>query len=684
MIKIIPAPKTIKYFLAAASLLCLFMSANSETFSPQIIKIYNESELNLLQEEGVTILRRRGDILLCLVPVNNDNEVVVPNTQRKVKTITPNPDNHVKDFSSGINVPALDKAIKYYDADDIITGKGFSQAFTGKGIVVGICDIGFDPLHPTFLDAEGKSRVKRITQYKEREGVRLQLDNDEQYREWKTDNPDQFHATHVCGILAGSGAGTPYAGIARDADIVVSTSTLSDVGLLAGVEDIIDYAKEVGKPAVINLSMGNYTGAHDGTSLFSQYIDMCADDAIIVLSAGNEGRRTNYLSYNFTPEKKDVSFRLGNSKWNQLEMYGITDIWCGDTSPLSVEISVYDDGSHNILYTYPPITLDDYDVEQINWNPTDPVIEGCALDGFMLITGGINPENNRRQIRLMYDYDSPEKVSGGWARYIISVKVCGQPGQYVDIFADGSYTRLMNLSNNPAPNSDMSISDLVCGHRVISVGMYGNRSTIPLSVKDDLSGEWIESEEETGIEEMSTVTHSSYGTLRDGRVLPLTVAPGYILVSSLSRPYLDAHPEEECLRLNAPWFAEGGTSMSSPFVAGFIATWLEAIPSLTTEDIIRLITAANHTDMPDADDPHNGCGWFDPAAVLRLAIKENGIDTILKDNPREINPEDEIVVCSMSGVKVFSGEAANCPSLQKGIYIIRFTDSGQSVKHAVM
>lgn len=58
--------------------------------------------------------------------------------------------------------------------------------------------------------------------------------------------------------MAGNGAGSPYVGIARDADIVVSTSTLTDVGLLAGVEDIIDYAKEVGKPCVINLSMGNY------------------------------------------------------------------------------------------------------------------------------------------------------------------------------------------------------------------------------------------------------------------------------------------------------------------------------------------------------------------------------------------------------------------------------------------
>lgn len=674
----------IRRFLFSTILLLFFLPAYPASFSPQVIKIYDESEVEKMEEEGVNILHRRGNILLCLVPVQADNEIVVPNTRRKVKAPVPKRGNDIKDFSSGFNVPVLDKALSYYNASDILTGNGFSHPFTGKGIVVGICDIGFDPLHPTFLDAEGKSRVKRITQYKEREGVRLQLEGDGQYLEWRTDNPDEYHATHVCGILAGGGAATPYAGIARDADIVVSTSTLSDVGLLAGVEDIIDYAKEVGKPAVINLSMGNYTGAHDGTSLFSQYLDMCADDAIIVLSAGNEGLRTNYLSFGFTSEKNEVAFRLGNSKWNQLEMYGITDIWGDDDSPLTVEISVYNDDTYNILYTYPPFTLDNYDVEQITWNPDEPVIEGCALDGYMLIAGGVDPENNRRQIMLMYDYDSPEKTPGGWARYVLAVKVSGTPGKSVDIFADGSYTRLMRLSGNPVPNSDMSISDLACGHRVISVGMYGNRSTIPVSVKNESTGIWTEIEEDTGIEEMSTIGHSSYGTLRDGRILPLTVAPGYILVSSLSRPYLAAYPEQECLRLDAPWLAEGGTSMSSPYVAGFIATWLEANPQLTPEDIIRLIAATNRTDIPDMDDPHNGCGRFDPAAALRLAIKENGIGTIIKDNPREINPEDEIVVFSMSGVQLFSGKAAECPSLPSGIYVIRFADSGQYIKHTAL
>ncbi len=634
------------------SLVLVTISAFAASFSPQVIKIYDEEELDQLLEDGVEILRRRGDILLCLVPIESDDEIVIPNSSRKVKARKPKStrsagkNQDIRDFA-GLITPTLNTAVYNYDAADILTGKGFDQPFTGKGIVVGICDIGFDPLHPTFLDENGKSRVKRVTQYKEREGFRLQIEGDDQYRDWVTDNAEKFHATHVCGILAGNGAGSPYAGIARDADIVVSTSTLTDVGLLCGVEDIIDYAKEVGKPAVINLSVGSYTGAHDGTSLFSQYLDLCADDAIIVLSAGNEGNRTNTLSYTFTEDKDNVGFRLGNAAWDQCDMYGITDIWGYDDSPLTVELSIFDDENHEIIYTYPPCTLDDYDSITLTWDPENPDVEGCPLSGYVYVTEGIDPENGQRQLALMYDYESPEKTTGGWARYVLAVNVKGDPGNSIDVFADGTYTRLMQLSGNPLPNTAMSISDLACGYRVLSVGMYANPSP-------------------------ATVAYSSYGTLHDGRMLPNTVAPGYSLISSLSRQYLAVNPETKHITTNnentennkntentTPWISEGGTSMASPYVAGFIATWLEAFPSLTFEDIKSAILSTNHTDIPDADNPHNANGWFDPKDALIRLIHNSGV-VLAKENPRKINPEDDIIVYSYSGMILYRGKAQNC------------------------
>lgn len=624
-----------------------------EEYSPQVIKVYDESEVKDLEDAGVEILRRRGDILLCLVPFGEGNEVIIPNSlQKSPKHLS---GKIVRRRGCEFNVPTLDKAVAYFEAKDILSGDGFKQSYTGNGVVVGICDIGFDPMHPTFLDENGNSRVKRLTQYVEREGKRLVLEGNDAYREWKTDNAEEYHATHVCGILAGNGAGSSYVGIAKDADIVVSTSTLSDVGLLAGVEDIIEYAKEVEKPAVINLSMGNSLGAHDGSSLFSQYLDMCADDAIIVLSAGNHGSHTNTIHHDFTEAKPVVSFRLGDSKtWTQMEMYGATDIWSGSSEPLSVRISIYDDESKSEVFSYPEYTLFDYDEQTFVWNAENSDSPGMPLEGYLTLSGGVDPENGRYQTFLVYDFKSLVLLDKGWSRYVVKVDVKGKPGQDVDIFADGSYTRLMGIEGSTLPSSSISINDLACGFNVVSVGMYGNRSSWTFTDVDQQGG-YSEKSEETGYEAGQTVVHSSYGTLRDGRSLPLTVAPGAPLVSSFSREYAALHPAVCRYESNGiPWISESGTSMASPYVAGFIATWLEAVPELNVNDVQRIIDATNRHDVDDSTNPRNINGWFDPKSALGMALRLDAVEEISCGNSVFV-PSEEVDVYSVDGKRVFHG-----------------------------
>lgn len=89
---------------------------------------------------------------------------------------------------------------------------------------------------------------------------RIVLDTPEEIAEWTTDNEDNFHGTHVCNIMAGSYKANNLYGMAPGADIVMTSSLGYDVGLLAGCEEIVAYAKSVGKPAVINLSFSSYTG----------------------------------------------------------------------------------------------------------------------------------------------------------------------------------------------------------------------------------------------------------------------------------------------------------------------------------------------------------------------------------------------------------------------------------------
>ena len=644
-----------------------------QAFTPAVVKIHSEDEIKELEESGAEIYRRRGDILLCLFPDDDDQGVIIPNSKRRSGSL--NNKFKLKGYGKrerGFNTPSLDIASQYYGASDIRSGKAYEKPLTGKGVVVGFCDIGIDPLHPTFLDENGRSRIKRITHYKEFDGERLEMEGDEAYKDWVTDTTEEYHASHVGGILAGNGGGSQFIGMAPDADIVVSLSSLTDFGLLMGVEDIIDYAKAVNLPCVINLSMGSYTGAHDGSSLFSQYLDLCADDAIFVLSAGNEGNKTNTLSYLFTEDKPHVSVRLGNRSWNQKEMYGLTDIWNSSESPLTINMFIYDDETKEKIYEFPPLSPKDWEIIKFELNPEDPFVKDCSLEGYIEVTGGIDAENDRYNAALIYEYNSPRLTEGGWGRDVIGFKVEGKSGEKTEIYSDGTYTRLMKMSGEPSPSSAMSISDLVCGKRVISVGMYENREKVPLSLVDSETGSVTGNiERETECTPLAINKNSSYGTLNDGRVLPMTVAPGAYVMSACGMPFIAENPTFPYFMDNgAMWTWNIGTSMSAPYVAGCIASWLQAFPELTSEDIMEAILVTNDTNILDNDNPRIGKGYFNAAGAFSYIVKKSGVNNV-PDPSKVLSAGDLVDVYNMLGQTIYKGRAEGCNNLQPSLYIIK-------------
>jgi subtilisin family serine protease len=48
--------------------------------------------------------------------------------------------------------PELDGAVKDIRADLVHKGEGLPQPYTGKNVIIGIVDWGFDYTHPTFYD----------------------------------------------------------------------------------------------------------------------------------------------------------------------------------------------------------------------------------------------------------------------------------------------------------------------------------------------------------------------------------------------------------------------------------------------------------------------------------------------------------------------------------------------------
>lgn len=700
-------------------------SSDNDTHYAAIIKIDSEDAVGSLTDEGVEILRRRDNLLLCYIPIEMGNAsetranvIKEGNPAERVESRL----NNLKKIKGISKIEkgrrmsrSMDKAREWFNAEEIHSGKDLPAPFTGQGVVTGICDIGLDPLHVAFLDDEGRPRIKRVVQYKEGSGERIVLGSREEYAEWKTDTPDNWHATHVANIMAGSYG--QYKGMAPASDMVITTSQLTDVGLLCGAEDILEYATENGKRAVINMSMANYIGPHDGSSLFCQYLDLIGEEAIMVLSAGNGGRTLFTLPYDFTENDRSAALALYSSDWVQFNPYGAVDVWSIDSSPLQVRFGIHDSQEQKIVKMYPWQELHDGHGFRITSDPAlipsseketvsyDEVFAGI-YSGWFRLSGEIDSENGR--FRMIMEYDAHTDIvssAGPWARYVPIIEVSGAPGTHADIYADFQYTNFKALPGNPAPTSLLSFSDLATGENVISVGMFVNRDRRPSIHGDDFTNDFTPG---------TIFEGSSYSTLNDGRVMPHTVAPGFGVVSAMSNHYYEAHPDgPEQVNAQATvngkkyfWATNYGTSMSSPYVAGAIACWLEALPNLSTKDVMQIISKTNRHDYPDPENPRHGQGWFDPLAGLKYALNTysgitdiNGSVDCGKFDNRKLtfseavlsiwNPEmkdTRVVIIDSSGLPILSFvtssafEEISLTNLSPGLYIAKLDGSNKNLK----
>ncbi|MBN2088151.1 S8 family serine peptidase [candidate division KSB1 bacterium] len=177
-----------------------------------------------------------------------------------------------------------------------------SLGYTADDVLIGIVDTGIDLNHPAFKTADGLSRV--LCLWDQTENTPAKFPDSFDYGTYWTET-DIFigsctskdtdgHGTHVAGCAAQyfhptQGAEKDYSGSTQSNLIVVKTD-LSSIHILDAVYFIILRAQEIGKPVVINLSMGNQLGPHDGTDPITAAIDYFAgQNNLIVRSAGNDG-----------------------------------------------------------------------------------------------------------------------------------------------------------------------------------------------------------------------------------------------------------------------------------------------------------------------------------------------------------------------------------------------------------
>lgn len=554
-----------------------------------LIELDPEADESGLENFGIKVMSRRGDILTAYVPESALDYVDgLPGVARV-------------EMQPAME-PRLDLARPFTGVDRVYAGTASLPGYDGTGVVVGLSDIGFDPAHVAFA-----GRLRGLAHFTDSTATAVRMESPAEIASWTTDDPDQTHATHVAGILAAGAAADPWRGVAPGADIFATTSTLDDCGVLNGVETIIDYARRQGRPAVINLSLGQSIGPRDGSTLFCRYLDMCAEEAVIVLSAGNDGARPMHLRC-----QGSTSTCLGGPYADSyMHLASFVDCWSDDERPVTVAVRVHDREGRELTRT--PV----FDLSE-GYFDLDMAAEGGVgsyFEGRVSAAAEVCPANGRYNLLISYDLTSRKADDDGISRYYVVLDFEGA-GADISAASRGGFYAWRSLPGVVGGDSELSISDMACGFNTISVGSLSTRRKG--YYMDGGEYDWTAS-----VGPDLTVRTSSHGVTPDGRALPQVSAPGSVIISAMSDPYL-AHSDLRRaqiagLRGGCAFTPMGGTSMASPHAAGIFALWLQADPTLTPAEIREIA-------VQTADTARDGC--VDAEAGLRRVLQGAGLSGV--------------------------------------------------------
>lgn len=200
-----------------------------------------------------------------------------------------------------------------------------SYNLDGSGILVGFIDTGIDYTHPSFINEDGTTRIKYI--YDLDQGGKI-FDSNAINEALKSPDPFSIvnsidlagHGTHVAGIACGGGKiDKRFYGVAPNSSIamvkVARTRFALSTQIMKGLKFLRDKSKELELPLVINMSLSTNDGAHNGSSLLEQYINIATilEKETIVIAAGNEAEASHHISGELK-NVNEIYFNVGDAE----------------------------------------------------------------------------------------------------------------------------------------------------------------------------------------------------------------------------------------------------------------------------------------------------------------------------------------------------------------------------------
>lgn len=544
----------------------------------------------LIKKYSCRQLAKVDNVYILSIPLN---QLAGLSNEKNVLRIEAGNGNRIQMDTTAILVNAL----------PVYSGQDLPQAYTGKGVVVGIQDIGFDLTHPTFYSTNMKDyRIKALWDQLSKDTIGSTLPVGCDYRDASNllqighslDGFAQTHGTHTAGIAAGSGSEgnnivSPYRGIAYDADIVlVANATGNNIDLIdkkdyykytyatdaLGFKYIFDYADSQGKPCVINFSEGGHQDFHGYDQLYYEMLDKITGPGhIIVASAGNDADWINYVH-----KPKGIP-NIESLLWGNRESAYFTT---KTDKPFVFRMKVAANTSIAQIVEIP--------MEQVLACKDSLLIDSIKIDKQMYKWRILAYPSSYNSTDVIYDIRLESNPNLGYD-IPVSIELASSEAT-IDLYRIRGF--LPPRDQNPMlkmGDNSYSINSPSSAPSVISVGATAYRRGFL-----NYLGEWKEYDKGT---DGRRTSFSSVGPTIDGRIKPDVMAPGQNIISAYSS-YFIMNPKNAGAPLASDvrhfqyngrtyaWNANGGTSMSSPVVAGAIALWLQAYPRLTPQDCLEV------------------------------------------------------------------------------------------------
>lgn len=600
-----------------------------------LMKVNSSIDEEGLRKLGAIVGTKAGNIWTLRVPIEN------------LKAVTELKGIVYMEVAQQVRVQ-MDSARYAANIDSVIQGAELPMPLHGKGVVVGVIDGGFDYTHPAFYDTSySYLRIKKAWVQGIAGTPPLGYTYGAEFSDSASLLQKQYdfdlggsHGTACAGIAAGSGIGSKNApkgiGIASESELVLVSSPLTYLdwrevnmtSIIDGLNYIYTYAESVGKPAVVNISMGSIVGARDGGSLFAQACDnLTGAGKILVISAMNNRDTKAHITKRFSAADTMLQTIVPIQEIQNGEKRNYIDAWGDSLKTFCLQFGMYRNGT----------VINNSAVYCMDNSAKDFFIIGSDNDTcYITITTKTSEYNTKPHATIDIFTKSNDTLC------VSVIAHDGAVHMWQEYFDESWYTYWGDFIGNGSwateGDGDYTIGEMGCTKTAITVGASVSRVNFKNLKNQTL---YVPKINKRGM----LAYFSSKGPTLDNRMKPDITAPGAMIYVPCNSYDLETTPTGSGAAYLVSKYtsshngrtyyydAGAGTSYASPMVAGVVALMLEVNPKLSPNEIKAILSKTALKDTFTTATPDSslwGAGKINAYAAIKETIAKSGAVSIPK------------------------------------------------------